>query len=101
MSENNPHLGSTFESFIDEDNMPNRTLCDTLEAIRKCYETRNFSYLPGLVEEAQNMANRMESALYDQSDLRYAQKKLKEVKEERRKLEKEIEELEKKKDGSD
>jgi len=50
--------------------MPNRTLCSVLEAMRKCYETRNFSYLLSLIEEAQNMGNRMESSLYDKSDVK-------------------------------
>lgn len=49
--------------------MPNRTICNVLEEMRQCHETRNFSYLLGLIEEAQSMANRMEAALYDQSDL--------------------------------
>ena len=31
----------------------NRTLCSVLEEMRKCYETRNFAVLPGLIEEAQ------------------------------------------------
>lgn len=43
--------------------MPNRYICDVLEEMRKCHETRNFSYLLGLIEEAQTMANRMESSL--------------------------------------
>lgn len=72
----------------------NRTICDALEAMRKAYETRNFSYLMGLVEEIQNMANRMESALYDQSDLDYARKELKELKVEIKKLKAEKEALE-------
>ena len=41
-----------------------RTLCDILEDMRKCHKTRNFSYLPGLIEEAQYRAERMESAIY-------------------------------------
>ena len=71
--------------------MPNRTLCDVLEAMRKCYETRNFSYLPGLVEEAQDMGNRMESSLYDKDDYRRIQKRLKELRAEQEKLEAETE----------
>lgn len=51
--------------------MVNRTLCGVLEEMRKAYETRNFSYLPGLIEEAQRMGNRMEAALSDKHDLRY------------------------------
>lgn len=61
--------------------MPNRTLCDVLNEARKCYETRNFSYLLGLIEEAQVMGNKMEAALFDQNDLKYAQKELKKVNE--------------------
>ena len=30
-----------------------RTLCSVLEEMRKCFETRNFSPLHGLIEEAQ------------------------------------------------
>lgn len=47
----------------------NRTLCDVLEEMRKCYETRNFGYLPGLIEEAQSMGNRMEAKLGDLESL--------------------------------
>ena len=72
------------------DHVPNRVVCSVLEEMRKLHETRNYSYLPSLIEEAQTMVNRMEAALYDQSDLSYAEKKVKE-------LEKEIEKLEKKK----
>ena len=74
--------------------MPNRTICDTLEAMRKCYETRNFSYLPGLIEEAQNLANRMESALWDQKEFKYRAKEHKKLKAEIKKLEKTKEALE-------
>ena len=70
---------------------PNRTICDVLEGMRKCCETKNFSYLPGLVEEAQVMSDRMESALSDKKDYKLYH-------EERSKLCKEIEILEAKKD---
>ena len=40
-----------------------RTLCQVLDEIRECNKTRNFSYLLGLVEEAQVMANRMEAKI--------------------------------------
>ena len=84
--------------------MPNRTICSVLEEMRECLKTNNFSYLPGLIEEAQSLANRMESALWDQKDYKHMQKnfrKLKlqikqleeivEVKEEIAKLEKDAE----------
>lgn len=73
--------------------MPNRTICDTLEAMRKCHETRNFSYLMGLIEEAQNHANRMEAALWDQRDLTYLREELSDLKKEKKQLEAKIKEL--------
>ena len=48
----------------------NRTVCDVLEEMRKLYETRNFSSMLGLIEEAQSMANRMEAALDDKRDVK-------------------------------
>jgi hypothetical protein len=70
----------------------NRTACDVLEEMRKCYKTRNFSYLEGLTEELQAMANSMESSLYDQ-------KKFKEQKEYYQGLKKKIKQLEEKKES--
>jgi len=43
----------------------NRTLCSVLDEMRKCYETRNFAPLHGLIEEAQTYGNRMEAKLSD------------------------------------
>jgi septation ring formation regulator EzrA len=40
-----------------------RTLCGVLGEMRDCWKTRNFAPLKGLIEEAQAMGNRMESAL--------------------------------------
>jgi len=47
----------------------NRSLCDVLEEMRKCFETRNFAPLLGLIEEAQSMGNRMEAGVSDKKDL--------------------------------
>jgi 50S ribosomal subunit-associated GTPase HflX len=44
-------------------NTSDRFLCDILRNMRQAYETRNFSYLPGLIEEAQYRAERMENAI--------------------------------------
>ena len=41
----------------------NRTICGVFEEMRSCNETKNYSYLLGLVEEAQSMANKMESKI--------------------------------------
>lgn len=57
--------------------VPNRTLCDVLREMLECYKTRNFSYLPGLIGEAQTMANRMEEGLWDQHDVRSMKRELK------------------------
>lgn len=67
--------------------MPNRTLCDVLKAMRDCHKTRNYSYLLGLVEEAQVLGNRMEAALWDQSDFKHAEKRHKKLKEKIKKME--------------
>ena len=40
-----------------------RTLCEVLEELRTCNETRNFSYFLALLEESQSMANKMEAGL--------------------------------------
>ena len=46
----------------------NRTLCEVLDEMRKCFETRNFCGLNGLIEEAQGMGNKMEASLADKGD---------------------------------
>ena len=73
--------------------MPNRTICDVLEAMRKCNETRNYSYLTGLIEEAQNYANRMEAALWDQKDIGYLRDEISALKKEKKELEAKVKEL--------
>jgi len=72
---------------------PNRLLCDVLDEIRKCDETRNYSYLKGLVEEAQSLGNRMEAKLHDNKDILSANKTLREAKEELKKIQAEIDSL--------
>jgi hypothetical protein len=67
--------------------MPNRTICGVLEEMRKCYETRNFSYMNSLIEEIQSMANRMEAKLWDQKDFDYMCERRDELKREIKNLE--------------
>ena len=57
----------------------NRTICDVLREMRKCCETGNYSYLPGLIEEAQSMGNKMEAKLEDVKDLKRVRENLKEL----------------------
>lgn len=78
--------------------MRNRYLCDVLEEMRKAHETTNFSYLPGLIEEAQHMGNRMEAALEDKDDLKRYERKVSELKKEKKKLKAEVKDLETRKE---
>ena len=70
-------------------NYINRTMCEVLDEMRKCYETRNFTPIIGLIEECQIMGNKMEAALTDKRNVR-------EWKEERDALHKELKELDSK-----
>ena len=72
----------------------NRTLCDVLDAMRGCDKTKNYASLLGLVEEAQDMANRMESALGDKKDIPKMQDEWHKLKNELKELEKSKKELE-------
>lgn len=72
----------------------NRLICDVLGEMRKCYETRNFAHLLGLVEEAQSYGSRMESALQDQKDFISLQKKISDAKKELKALNNEKESME-------
>ena len=74
--------------------MPNRLLCTVLDEMRECVKTTNFSYLPGLIEEAQSLANRMESHLYDIKDFNHLHKDIKDLKKKKKKLKEKVEELE-------
>ena len=80
------------------DSFPNRTLCDVLEEMRKCYETRNFCSMLGLIEEAQSFGNRMEAGLGDKHDVKEWTKNRAELKKDIKKLKAEIEALENKKE---
>lgn len=61
----------------------NRTVCDILADLRKCWDTRNFSYLMGTLEELQWACSRMEANLQDVKDV-------KQLLEERSKLKAEV-----------
>lgn len=74
---------------------PNRVLCDVIKEAKKCCETLNFSYLPGLLEEIQHMGSKMEAALEDYGDLKDARKQVKEAREELLNIEAQIKAQEK------
>jgi hypothetical protein len=65
--------------------------------MRKCHETRNYSILLSLIEEAQSMGNRMEAKLGSISNYKEMDEDLKKRRNELRELKKEIEELKEKK----
>ena len=70
--------------------MPNRLVCRVLDEMRDCSKTRNFSYLDGLIEEAQVLVNRMESKLMDQKDLDELNEEIREGKVELKRLKQKI-----------
>ena len=74
--------------------MPNRLLCAVLDEMRECVKTSNFSYLSGLIEEAQTLANRMEAHLYEIKDYNRLHKDIKALKKKKKALENKVVELE-------
>jgi len=77
--------------------MPARYLCDVLNEMRTCFKIRNFCNLPGLIEEAQTLANRMEAALSNHKSYEYWHRKYKQEKAEFARLRRETDKLRKKK----
>lgn len=63
-----------------------RTLCDVLEEMRKCHQTHNYSALPGLIEEAQSMGNRMEAAIGENRDITSVKKEWRKWKKRNKKM---------------
>ena len=72
----------------------NRYLCDVLNEMRECTKTLNFSYLLGLIEEAQTLGSRMESKLFDIKDFDRLHEEIRDLKKKKKKLENEVEALE-------
>lgn len=66
--------------------MSNRYICTVLDEMRDCVKTSNFSYLSGLIEEAQSLANRMESRLYEIRDFERLHEDIRKLKAEKKKL---------------
>ena len=74
--------------------MANRYLCSVLDEMRECTKTLNFSYLLGLIEEAQTLGSRMEAKLFEIKDFEHLHKDIAKLKKQKKKLEDKIEELE-------
>jgi vacuolar-type H+-ATPase subunit E/Vma4 len=77
-----------------------RYICDILQEMRTCHKSRNYSYLPALIEEVQCLANRMETALeaYDEAGSEWILDRITKLKQEKHKLKKDIIKLTKKKE---
>ncbi len=71
--------------------MPNRLLCAVLDEMRDCVKTSNFSYLSGLIEEAQSLGNRIEAHLYDMKDHNRLLDDIKALEKKKKKLKEEVE----------
>ena len=74
--------------------MVNRYLCSVLDEMRECTKTLNFSYLLGLIEEAQTLASRMETKLFEIKDFERLHEDIAKLKKQKKKLEEKIKELE-------
>ena len=72
----------------------NRYLCSVLDEMRECTKTLNFSYLLGLIEEAQTLGSRMESKLFDIKDFDRLHEEIRDLKKKKKKLEKKVGALE-------
>ena len=77
-----------------------RTLCDVLDDMRTSVKIMNFSYMSSLIEEAQLLGNRMESALAEQKQLKGFHDKIHAAREELRGLKKELKDAGKVEEGS-
>ena len=75
--------------------MPHRWICGVFEEMRGLDKTKNYSAMLGLIEEAQSLANRMESKLYDTKDWHEFQKQIKKLKKKGDKLQEQVDELKK------
>ena len=71
--------------------MPNRLLCAVLDEMRECVKTSNFSYLSGLIEEAQSLGSRMEAHLYDIKEFNRLLDDIKALEKKKKKLKEEVE----------
>lgn len=72
-----------------------RLICDVFSEMRVCLKTQNFSYLKGLIEEAQSYANRMENAIQG-IDMAWQERKVADLRSRKQKYKKSIVKLEKK-----
>ena len=61
-------------------------MCDIFTEMRSCVKTLNFSYLIGLIEEAQSAAARMEARIADMKDHKWLLRDIKDLKEKKQKL---------------
>ena len=70
-----------------------RWICSILDDMKVCYKTRNFGYLPSLIEECRYRASRMENALEMNDSIESMEKERIELKKELGELREEVKEL--------
>ena len=73
---------------------PTRYICTVFDEMRKLDETKNYSSMLSLIEEAQILANRMEASLDTNNTIKDAEKYIKSLKKEIKTLEEQKEKLE-------
>lgn len=81
--------------------MPHRYVCEVLDEIRTAVKTLRIDTVPGLVEEAQTLVNRMECKLRDYADMGYELDKASDLRKELRAISKQVEMLEDEIDNED
>jgi len=92
-------MDSQVQKRIDEElprkvySHPNRIMCTILEEMRDLFKTYNFAPLMSLIEEAQVVADRMESAIDMKRTMVELHKEMHELKQARNKLREECENL--------
>jgi hypothetical protein len=75
------------------DIMTNRYVCDVLREMRKSIKVMRIDMLPGLIEEVQIMANRMEAKLADYANIGYDLERATDFRNELKRLRKKAEEI--------
>ena len=67
-----------------------RYICDVFTEMRAADKSKNYSYLIGLIEEAQVLANRMEASLEEKQDLEWHHERTAKAEKESKKLEEQV-----------
>lgn len=84
-------MSGLLDEFVtDTSTYPSRTICEVLNEIRALYKTCNFGAIPGLVEELQMLADRMEAKLDTQKTYFQIRDEIRKLKTKRNELQNEV-----------